>query len=115
MRRLALIVPLAFLLASCSGFTWQKAPKTSAPGEIDVASLVAQYETSKYWQEVRTRSDGRANAFGRGMGSIVDFFDRYFLNYSPTDPEVNYPSDTGWLEHTGRFTVDMVTLGVFSK
>ena len=114
MRRLALIVPVAFLLASCS-FSWSGATKTSPSGEIDVAALVAEYEAGKYWGSVRSRSDGRANAFGRSMNSIVSAFDRYFLNYSVTDHYVNYPSDIGWLEHTGRFGVDMVTLGIFSK
>lgn len=115
MSRLALTLPLALTLASCSTFTWEKAPKDISSGEIDVDALVAEYETNAYWRSVRARSDGRANAFGRDMGSIVDVFDRYFLNYSVTDPYVNYPSDTGWLEHTGRFGVDMVTLGIFSK
>ena len=41
MRRLALIVPLAFLLSSCASFSWEKAPKEIAPGEIDVEALVA--------------------------------------------------------------------------
>ncbi len=114
MRRLALIVPLALSLAAC-GFTWDKAPRQPSPGEVDVAALVAEYETNTYWRSVRARSDGRANAFGRGMSNIVSVFDRYFLNYSVDDPYVNYPSDVGALEHTGRFGIDMVTLGVFSK
>ena len=115
MRRLALIVPLAFLLASCTSFSWSGATETSPSGEIDVDALVAEYEANRYWGSVRARSDGRANAFGRDLSSIVSVFDRYFLNYSVSDPYVNYPSDIGWLEHTGRFGVDMVTLGAFSK
>ena len=115
MSRLALTIPLAFTLAACSTFTWDKAPKDIGTGEIDVDALVSEYETAAYWRSVRARSDGRANAFGRDMGSIVDVFDRYFLNYSTNDPYVNYPSDTGWLEHTGRFGVDMLTLGILSK
>lgn len=115
MRRLALIVPLAFLLSACANFSWNKAPKEIGPGEIDVDALVAEYETTAYWRGVRARSDGRANAFGRGLGSIANVLDRYLLNYSASDPYVNYPSETGWLEHTGRFGVDMITLGIFSK
>jgi hypothetical protein len=115
MRRLALIVPLALLLSSCANFSWDKAPKEVAPGEIDVEALVAEYETTAYWRSVRARSDGRANAIGRDMGSIVNVFDRYFLNYSASDPYVNYPSDIGWLEHTGRMGVNLLPLGIFSK
>ena len=115
MRTLALTVSLTFLLTACTSFSWTGASKEPVSGELDVAALASEYETKSYWRSVRSRSDGRANAFGRGVGNIVSVFDRYFLNYSVNDPFVNYPSDIGALEHTGRFGIDMVTLGIFSK
>ncbi len=80
-----------------------------------MAALVAEYESASYWGSVNARSMGRSNAFGRGLDNIVSVFDRYFLNYSASDPTVNHPSNTGWLEHTGQFGVNMVTLGIFSR
>jgi hypothetical protein len=114
MRKLALIVPVLLATAACSNFTWQdqhvNIPDDQlAYGVRDVDTLVREYESAQFYGGVRRRADGVANAFGRDLASIQTTFGRHFLNYSPTDPYVNYKSDTGYLGHLGNFTTTFVT------
>ncbi len=110
MRQLALVLCL-LPLAACSSFAWEGqggdlTAEQKNRGIKDVAALSSKYETESYFRGLRRRSDGINNAFGRDLGSITTFFDRHFWNYDPNDPTVNYPSETGKIEHTGRFLLD---------
>ncbi len=107
MRKLALVLTL-LPLAACSTFGWegQGAGVTKdqkARGIKDVAALSNEYNSQQFFREVRRRSDGRNNAFGRDLMAIQDFIDRHVWNYDVNDPYVNYPSNTTKLEHIGRF------------
>jgi hypothetical protein len=109
MRKLALV--LSFLpLAACSTFGWegQGAGVTAEQrnrGIKDVAALKSEYNSQQFYREVRRRSDGRNNAFGRDLMAIQDFFDRHLWNYNANDPYINYPSDSTKLDHLGKFGV----------
>lgn len=109
MRQLALAI--SFLsLAACSSFTWRghSAGLTDEQREAglkDTSALATKYESSRFYSDVRRRSDGRTNAFGRDLLKIVDFIDRHFWNYDANDPYVNYPTETTWFEQLGRFTL----------
>ena len=113
MRKLALV--LAVLpFAACSSFTWQGrgadlSEEQKARGLKDVTALANEHESQRFFRDVRRRSDGRNNAFGRDLMKISDFFDRHLWNYDVNDPFVNYPSDTTKLEHLGRFTLVTAT------
>jgi hypothetical protein len=107
MRKFALVLAL-LPLGACSTFGWegQGAGITNDQknrGIKDVAALSSEYNSQSFFREVRRRSDGRNNAFGRDLMSITDFFDRHLWNYNANDPYVNFPSDTTKLEHLGRF------------
>lgn len=107
MPKLALVFTL-LPLAACSTFGWegQGTSLTDAQkkrGLRDVASLSNEYESQSFFREVRRRSDGRNNAFGRDLMNVTDFIDRHFWNYDVNDPTINYPSNTTKLEHIGRF------------
>ncbi len=107
MLRILSVVTLAFLCGSCK---WEGAgsgvtEKEYQVGLRDVDSLVAEYESKRYWADIRRRRDGRSNAFGRDLDRIVQTIDRSFLNYSWSDPYVNYKTETGALERFGRFVV----------
>jgi len=107
MRKLALVLTL-LPLAACSTFGWegQGAGVTKdqkARGIKDVAALSNEYNSQQFFREVRRRSDGRNNAFGRDLMAVQDFIDRHVWNYDVNDPYVNYPSNTTKLEHIGRF------------
>lgn len=111
MRKLALVL-CVLPLGACS-LTWegQGADLTAEQknrGIKDVAALSSAYETESYWRGQRRRADGINNAFGRDLGKVQDFFDRHFWNYDADDPTVNYPSETGKLEHAGRFGIGLV-------
>ena len=113
MRKLALVLTL-LPLAACSSFGWegQGAGLTAEQrkrGLKDVASLSSQYNSQQFFREVRRRSDGRNNAFGRDLMAISDFMDRHLWNYDVNDMYVNYPSDTTKLEHLGRFGMTAVS------
>ena len=108
MRKLALVLPLALLSFSCSNFTWtgQGAGLTedqAQRGIKDVAALQSEYETETYWASVRARRDGRVNAWSQGFAHLQDTLDRHLFNYSPTDPYLNYPTDSNVILETGRF------------
>ena len=114
MRKLALVLTL-LPLAACSTFVWegQGAGVTKDQtdrGIKDVAALSNEYNSQAFFREVRRRSDGRNNAFGRDLMGITDFIDRHIWNYNYNDPSVNYPSDTTKIEHLGRFTLMTVTM-----
>lgn len=115
MRKLALVLTLAPLMAACSTFGWQGqgggnlSEEQKDRGIKDVRALSAAHETETFFRSVRRRNDGRSNAFGRDLNHIQDFFDRHFWNYSPDDPYVNYPSDTTKFEHLGRFGLTMAS------
>jgi hypothetical protein len=107
MRKLALVLTL-LPLAACSTFGWEGqganlTKEQKERGIKDIAALGSAYESQSFFRDVRRRSDGRNNAFGRDLMSITDFFDRHFWNYDVNDPYVNYPSDTTKFEHFGRF------------
>ena len=107
MRKLALVLTL-LPLAACSTFGWEGqgggvTQDQKNRGIKDVAALSGEYNSQHFFREVRRRSDGRNNAFGRDLMGITDFFDRHIWNYNANDPYVNYPSDTTKLEHVGRF------------
>jgi hypothetical protein len=113
MRKLALALAL-LPAAACSSFGWEH--KNTAASEDqkergikDVATLVNEYNSQQFFRDVRRRSDGRNNAFGRDLMAIQDFFDRHIWNYNANDPAVNYPSNTTKLEHVGRFALVTVT------
>lgn len=113
MRKLALAL-LVLPLASCSTFGWQGQGGTLTEdqkkrGIKEVASLSNDYETQSFFRDVRRRSDGRNNAFGRDLRSISDFIDRHLWNYDVNDPYVNFPSNTTKLEHVGRFGLTTVS------
>lgn len=107
MRQLALVLTL-LPLAACSTFGWEGqgagiSQDQKNRGIKDVAALSSEYNSQAFFRDVRRRSDGRNNAFGRDLMSISDFIDRHFWNYNANDPYINYPSDTTKLEHIGRF------------
>jgi hypothetical protein len=107
MRKLALVLTL-LPLAACSTFGWEGqgggvSQDQKNRGIKDVAALSGEYNSQHFFREVRRRSDGRNNAFGRDLMGITDFLDRHIWNYNANDPYVNYPSDTTKLEHVGRF------------
>ncbi len=107
MRKLALVLTL-LPLAACSSFGWEGqgagiSKDQKNRGIKDVAALSSEYNSQQFFREVRRRSDGRNNAFGRDLMSIHQFFDRHLWNYDANDPYINFPSDTTKLEHVGRF------------
>jgi hypothetical protein len=107
MRKFALVLAL-LPFGACSSFGWEGqgagiTKDQKERGIKDVAALSGEYNSQSFFREVRRRSDGRNNAFGRDLMSITDFFDRHLWNYNANDPYVNYPSDTTKLEHLGRF------------
>jgi hypothetical protein len=107
MRKLALVLTL-LPLAACSTFGWegQGAGVTTDQqnrGIKDVAALSSEYNSQQFFRDVRRRSDGRNNAFGRDLMGIQDFLDRHIWNYNANDPYVNFPSNTTKFEHIGRF------------
>lgn len=107
MRKFALALALS-PLAACSTFGWEGqgagiTAEQRSRGIKDVAALSNEYNSQQFFREVRRRSDGRNNAFGRDLMSIQDFLDRHLWNYNANDPYINYPSDTTKLEHLGRF------------
>jgi hypothetical protein len=113
MRNIALAL-VVLPLAACSTFGWdgQGAGVTKeqqARGIKDVTALANEYETESFFRNVRRRSDGRNNAFGRDLMKVSDFIDRTFWNYDANDPYVNYPSNTTKLEHVGRFGLTTVS------
>ncbi|MBL8753627.1 MAG: hypothetical protein JNK15_10020 [Planctomycetes bacterium] len=113
MRKLAIVLTL-LPLAACSTFGWEGqgggvTAEQRARGIKDVAALSSEYNQQNFYRQVRRRSDGRNNAFGRDLMSIQDFMDRHLWNYNANDPYVNYPSDTTKLEHVGRFGLTTVS------
>ena len=109
MRKLVLLLPLIVATTACSSFSWQGKQSSNltdeqkAAGIKDIRALEDEYESTTHWAAMRRRGDGRRNAFGRGLNNISETFGRHFLNYSKHDPYVNYPSNVGYLQHTGRF------------
>ena len=113
MRKLALVLTL-LPLAACSSFGWEGQGTSVTEdqkkrGIKDVASLSSEYNSQAFFRDVRRRSDGRNNAFGRDMMAITDFMDRHLWNYNANDPYINYPSDTTKFEHLGRFGLMTLT------
>jgi hypothetical protein len=114
MRKLALVLTL-LPLAACSNFlNWKGqgagvSKEQHERGIRDVGALSSEYQSKHFYRDVRRRSDGRNNAFGRDLMSVQDFLDRHLWNYNQNDPSVNYPSDTTKLEHVGRFGLGVVT------
>ncbi len=108
MRKLAFVLCL-LPLGACS-LTWEGqgnnlTEEQKNRGIKDVAALSSDFETQSFYRGMRRRTDGINNAFGRDLGKIQTFFDRHFWNYDENDPAVNYPSDTGKLDHSGRFLI----------
>lgn len=113
MRKLALVLTL-LPLAACSTFGWEGqgagiSKDQKNRGIKDVAALSNEFNSQQFYREVRRRSDGRNNAFGRDLMSITDFLDRHLWNYNANDPYINYPSDTTKLDHLGRFGLMTLT------
>jgi hypothetical protein len=113
MRKLALALAL-LPAAACYSFGWEHKNRAASEdqkerGIKDVATLVNEYNSQQFFRDVRRRSDGRNNAFGRDLMAIQDFFDRHIWNYNANDPSVNYPSNTTKLEHMGRFGLVTIT------
>ncbi len=112
MRKLALVLTL-MPLAACSTFGWEGQSRNNlTQSGIELASpaaLSSAYNSEQFFREVRRRSDGRNNAFGRDLMAISNFIDRHFWNYDVNDMYVNYPSDTTKLEHVGRFGMTVVS------
>ena len=74
MRKLALILPLVLLFAGCRS-------------EAD--SMVKEYRSDRFFQELSNHQSGRAASFSRDMEHIRKTFDRHFLNYDWDDPYLN--------------------------
>lgn len=112
MRKLALVLTL-LPLAACSTFGWEGQNRNNlSKSGIELqspAALSSAYNSEQFFREVRRRSDGRNNAFGRDLMAISNFIDRHFWNYDVNDMYVNYPSDTTKLEHFGRFGMTVVS------
>lgn len=113
MRQLALLLPAAFLMASCSSFVWEGRGKGVTEQQMrdgipDITKMSDDYNDRAYWRSVRRRKDGRTNAFGRDLDKITDFIDRHLFNYSKHDPSVNFPTDSTMLDHSFQFMVDSV-------
>jgi hypothetical protein len=113
MRKLALALAL-LPLAACSTFGWEGqgagvSKDQKNRGIKDPSALANEYNSQQFFREVRRRSDGRNNAFGRDMMAITDFMDRHLWNYDANDPYINYPSDTTKFEHLGRFGLMTLT------
>ncbi|MFY9343782.1 MAG: hypothetical protein WAT39_14935 [Planctomycetota bacterium] len=109
MRKSALVL-LLLPVAACSSFRWEGhgggvSAEQGKRGIKDVSALSSDFNSQHFFREVRRRSDGRNNAFGRDLMAISDFFDRHLWNYNANDPYINYPSDTTKLEHVGRFAL----------
>jgi hypothetical protein len=82
-------------LAACSSFGWEGqgaglTPEQKKRGLKDVTALSNEYNSQQFFREVRRRSDGRNNAFGRDLMRISDFIDRHVWNYDVNDMYVNY-------------------------
>ena len=107
-KKFALIAPLLFVSA-CT-MTWPGQGRGTAENahneSTDVGSLQGQYDTQKYFSDVKRRKEGRENAFGRDLDSITATVDRHFFNYSADDPYVNHPSTASAFNHLMRFTID---------
>ncbi len=110
MRILApvLLLCLLPLLPSCADFTWQGrgagiTDDQRARSIQDVDSLARDYQTRKYYRDLKRRRSGRSNAFGRGLEQISATIDRHFFNYSMDDPYVNFESDLTMPDHLLRF------------
>ncbi len=91
LRRLAktLVCATLLLTASCNTFSWQGrglvSDEQEALGVKDVKALERDYDTQRYWSSVRRDMSGRWAAASRGFDSIVESFDRNFLNYDRDD------------------------------
>lgn len=107
-KKLALIAPL--LLLSACNITWPgqgRGTGEHAMNDVnDVAALQGQYDTQKYFNDVKRRKEGRENALGRDLDNITSTIDRHFFNYSADDPYVNHPSTASAFNHLMRFTID---------
>lgn len=95
-------------MAACSTFGSGLTAEQEQRGIKSVSALSSDYESGSFWARVRQRNDGRANAFGRDLQSVQNFFDRHFWNYDVNDPYINYPTDTGRMTHVGRFGTTFV-------
>ena len=65
--------------------------------------MTDQYETERYWAGVRTRRDGRVNAWGAGLDSLQNTLDRHLFGYSSTNPYLNFPTNSNIIKQTGQF------------
>ncbi len=101
MRKLALALAL-LPMAACSSWGSGLTEEQRQRGIKPVSTLSSDYESKAFWTRLDQSADGRANAFGRDLRRVGDFFDRHFWNYDANDPYVNYPTDTTRLGHTGR-------------
>lgn len=113
MRKLALVLAL-LPAAGCSSFGWEHKNTDASEAQTEggvkaVESLVNDYNSEQFFRDVRRRSDGRNNAFGRDLMAISDFLDRHLWNYNKNDPSVDYASNTTKLEHVGRFGLVTIT------
>ena len=108
MKKLALVAPL--LLLSACNISWpgqgRGTNENSTNDVTDVAALQGQYDTQKYFGDLKRRKDGRENAFGRDLDAITATVDRHFFNYSADDPYVNHPSTASAFNHIMRFTIN---------
>ena len=128
MRNLALLLLLCCLPACSVSWEGQGSGVTSDQSSRDIVDVAGDAVTAEvvntgteanpqyrlvlaakaYFTDLRRRQSGRANAFGRDLRSVGVFIDRHFFNYSPSDPYVNYESDTGYADHLLRFALTTV-------
>ena len=104
MRILAPILALV-LLGACQSFSWTGEPGDPDSGLANVGAMAGQYETESYWRNHRRSIDGLTNALSRDLGGITATFARHFMNYSATDPYVNYETENGYLREVGKWAV----------
>ena len=110
MRKLAML-PLLLgvsLFASCANYTWRGqgadvTPEEREQGFVGVDKLAAAWERERTFKQARRGADGFVNSFGRDLDHILSTFSRHVLNYSETDPFVNYPTNSSLVGETLGF------------
>ena len=92
---------LVLALGACSSFSWQGrnanlSEQEAALGLKDVATLQAEFNKERRWNNLSRTIDGRTNALARDLDNIWSSIDRHLFNYSRTDPYVNHETDQNY-------------------